>query len=59
MWHVTGAEGEPFLKFQVPGFNRLGVMIFIRLGGKRSVTDIINKLKKKMFVEQPRLHRVC
>ena len=62
MWQVTcdTQEGVNIVsKFQVPSYNGLGVMMFWRLGGKGLLTDLINEWVAKVFVEQPRLQRVC
>ena len=39
--------------------NGLGFMMLWISGGKGSVTYWINLLITKLFIEQPRLHRVC
>ena len=40
-------------------FDGFGVMVFYRLGGKGSLNDWLNELIcNKVFVEQPRIHRL-
>ena len=58
MWQVTYDTwcGVNILsKFQLSSFNGFGVMMFWKLGGKGSLTELMTKV----FVEQPRLQRVC
>ena len=61
-WHVTHDRwGEVNLlsKCQVPCSHGLGVKVFWRIEGKGSVTESFAELITKVFVEQPRLDRVC
>ena len=62
MWHVTHDmfEGVNILsKFQLPSSYRLWFMILWRSGGKGWLAEWINELITRLFIEQPRLHRVC
>ena len=47
-------------KFQVPGSNGLGVKVFQDLEEKdRLINQSVNEWVTEVFVEQPRLNRVC
>ena len=65
MWHMTRDRwGKVNLlsKFQLPSYYGLGVKVFQRYFHKGSLRDWIkqiNELMTNVFVEQPRLHRVC
>ena len=64
MWHVTHdrlGEVNPFLKFYLPSFHGLGVEVFWRYFLKDHWLSEWVSLNewKKVFVEQPQLHRVC
>ena len=61
-WHVTRDTfgGVNILsKFQLPSSYRLWFMILWRSGGKGWIAEWINELITRLFVGQPRLHRVC
>ena len=49
--------GEPSLKFQLPS-QRFGSLGVLKIFPKR-MTDRVNYSATKVFVEQPRLYRVC
>ena len=57
-WHVLG-RGNILSKFQLPSSYLLWFMILWRSGGKGWVTEWINQSVTRLFIEQPRLHRVC
>ena len=60
MWHVTQdrwKEVNLLSKFQLPSSYRLGVKVFWRYFHNKD--ESIKELMTKVFVEQPRLHRVC
>ena len=60
-WHLTRNTfgGVNILsKFQLPSSYRLWFMILWRYFRKR-LTDLINQSVTRLFVGQPRLHRVC
>ena len=60
-WHVTCDTfgGVNIIsKFQLPSSYRLWFMILWRYFRKR-LTDLINQWMTRLFVGQPRLHRVC
>ena len=64
MWYVTWDSwqvGEVNLlsKFHRSSSSGLGVKVFWRFGTKGSLTQLINQWIMRVFVEQPRLHRVC
>ena len=61
-WHVTCDMygGVNILsKFQLPSSYCLIFMILWRYWGKGSLTDSMNQSVTRLFIEQPRLHRVC
>ena len=66
MWHVTHKKmtydmfwGVNILsQLQLSSSYSSSVLMFWRSGGKEWVTDSMNELKTKVFVEQPRLHQV-
>ena len=61
-WHLTRDTfwGVNILsKFQLPSSYCLWFMILWRSGGKGSRTDSMNEWATRLFIEQPRLHRVC
>ena len=53
MWYMVG--GEHSLKISAPQLLRFGIDSVLKILN----TNLINELITKMFVEQPRLHRVC
>ena len=58
-WHVTRlGGGEHCLKSQLPSSYRLWFMILWRSGGKGWIAELINEWMTRLFIEQPRLHRV-
>ena len=62
MWHVTCDLfwGVNILsKFQLPSSYCLWFMILWRSGGKCSLTYWLTQLIMRLFIEQPRLLRVC
>ena len=60
-WHVWGVN--ILSKFQLPSSYRLWFMILWRSGEKGWLTEwmneSINQSMTRLFIEQPRLHRVC
>ena len=61
-WHVTRDTfgGVNILsKFQLPSSYRLWFLILWRSGGKGSLNQSISESVTRLFVGQPRLHRVC
>ena len=64
MWHVTRdtfGVVNILSKFQLPNSYRLWFMILWRSGEEKAygLTDWINESMTRLFIEQPRLHRVC
>ena len=62
LWHVTRDMfwGVNILsKFQLPSSYRLWFMILWRSRGNGWLNELINYLMTRLFIEQPRLHRVC
>ena len=68
MWHVTHdiwpvthdrwEEGNLLSKFHLPSSNGLGVKVWRRYFHKGWLSVLTNQIWR-VFVEQPRLHRVC
>ena len=60
MWHIV--RGEHSLKMSAPYLLGLGLFSVLKILNKW-ITDLINQLINewltRVFVEQPRLHRVC
>ena len=48
-------------KFQIPSSNNLGGMVFFEDVEEKNelLTELMNELMTKVFIEQARLHRVC
>ena len=62
MWHMTRDMfgGVNILsKFQLPSSYGLWFMILWRSGGKGWLSKSVNQWITRLFIEQPRLHRVC
>ena len=57
MWHVWGVN--ILSKFQLPSSYGLWFIILWRYGGKGLLAELINESVTRLFIEQPRLHRVC
>ena len=62
-WQVTRDTwlmvwGEHFLKMSALRLSRFGSYDVLKIWRKR-ITELISKRMTKVFVEQPRLHRVC
>ena len=57
MWHMV--EGELSLKILAPQLLWFGIDSVLKVRNKR-ITHLINmnEFMKKVFIEQPRLHRV-
>ena len=65
-WHVTHdmlGVMNILSKFQFPSPYCLWIMMLWRYGGKgsmiESINESINESVTRLFIEQPRLHRVC
>ena len=59
-WHVTCLGGVNIpSKFQLPSSYGLWFMILWISGGKGWLSDWMNQSMTRLFIEQPRLHRVC
>ena len=64
MWHMicnTQLVVKIVSKCQIPSSNGLGVMFFFEDVEEKNelLTELMNELMTKVFIEQARLHRVC
>ena len=62
MWHVTrdmfGEGGEHSLKVSAPKLLLFVIYDIMKIWRKR-LTDWIDELMTRLFIEQPQLHRNC
>ena len=57
-WHVTLGGGWTFSQIAAPQLLRFGIDSDLKIQNER-ITQLMNELIAKVFIEQPRKHRVC